>query len=83
MKRTAISIVAALLTSLSAQAQVNPMVLSENHAMVRLETGCKYVLLPVEEKAEMPTYASLVWRTSVRVVRMYDWQLTTWTITCP
>ena len=37
---------------LSAQAQVNPMVLSENHAMVRLETGCKYVLLPVEEKAE-------------------------------
>ena len=52
MKRTAISIVAALLTSLSALAQVNPMVLSENHAMVRLETGCKYVLLPVEEKAE-------------------------------
>ena len=52
MKRTAISIVAALLTSLSAQAQVNPMVLSENHAMVRLETGWKYVLLPVEEKAE-------------------------------
>lgn len=52
MKRTAISIVVALLTSLSAQAQVNPMVLSENHAMVRLETGCKYVLLPVEEKAE-------------------------------
>lgn len=52
MKRTAISIVAALLTSLSAQAQVSPMVLSENHAMVRLETGCKYVLLPVEEKAE-------------------------------
>lgn len=52
MKRTAISIVTALLTSLSAQAQVNPMVLSENHAMVRLETGCKYVLLPVEEKAE-------------------------------
>jgi levanase/fructan beta-fructosidase len=44
--------VAALLTSLSAQAQVTPMVLSENHAMVRLETGCKYVLLPVEEKAE-------------------------------
>lgn len=52
MKRTAISIMATLLTSLSAQAQVTPMVLSENHAMVRLETGCKYVLLPVEEKAE-------------------------------
>ena len=37
MKRTAISIVAALLTSLSAQAQVNPMVLSENHAIDRMQ----------------------------------------------
>lgn len=44
--------VAALLVTLSADAQVKPMVLSENHAMVRLETGNKYVLLPVEEKAE-------------------------------
>lgn len=40
------------MVTLSADAQVKPMVLSENHAMVRLETGNKYVLLPVEEKAE-------------------------------
>ena len=37
---------------LMAQAQVQPRVLGENHAMVRLESGSKYVLLPVEEKAE-------------------------------
>ena len=52
MKRTVILMVAALLVTLSADAQVKPMVLSENHAMVRLETGNKYVLFPVEEKAE-------------------------------
>jgi levanase/fructan beta-fructosidase len=31
---------------------VQPKVLSDNHAMVRLESSSKYVLLPVEEKAE-------------------------------
>ena len=52
MKRTLISIVAGMLMGLTAQAQVQPRVLGENHAMVRLESGSKYVLLPVEEKAE-------------------------------
>ena len=52
MKRTVISIVAGMLMGLTAQAQVQPRVLGENHAMVRLESGSKYVLLPVEEKAE-------------------------------
>ena len=47
-----ISIVAGALMGLTAQAQVQPRVLGENHAMVRLESGSKYVLLPVEEKAE-------------------------------
>ena len=41
-----------MLMGLTAQAQVQPRVLGENHAMVRLESGSKYVLLPVEEKAE-------------------------------
>jgi levanase/fructan beta-fructosidase len=50
MKKVMTTIVAALLMSVSAQAQ--PKVLSDNHAMVRLENGSKYVLLPVEEKAE-------------------------------
>lgn len=53
MNRKVFSIAAGMLMALSAQAQVSPMVLSENHAMVRLETGSKYVLLPVEEKAEI------------------------------
>ena len=52
MKKTMISIVAGALMGLTAQAQVQPNVLGENHAMVRLESGSKYVLLPVEEKAE-------------------------------
>ena len=42
----------AMFTALGAEAQ-KPQVLSENHAMLRLEQGCKYVLLPVEEKAEI------------------------------
>ena len=46
------TIVAALLMTTSVQAQVQPKVLSDNHAMVRLESASKYVLLPVEEKAE-------------------------------
>jgi levanase/fructan beta-fructosidase len=50
MKKLMTTIVAALLMSVSAQAQ--PKVLSDNHAMLRLESGSKYVLLPVEEKAE-------------------------------
>lgn len=53
MNRKVISIVAGLLMAMSAQAQVKPLVLSENHAMVRLEAGSRYVLLPVEEKAEI------------------------------
>ena len=52
MNKKVISIVAAVLMGLTAQAQVQPKVLGENHAMVRLQNGNKYVLLPVEEKAE-------------------------------
>jgi len=52
MKKTAISLMAAMLVTISVQAQVKTQVLSDNHAMVRLESGSRYVLLPVEEKAE-------------------------------
>lgn len=52
MKKVMSTIVAALLMTTSVQAQVQPKVLSDNHAMVRLESASKYVLLPVEEKAE-------------------------------
>ena len=50
MKRTVISFVATALMATSVQAQ--PKILSDNHAMISLERGSKYVLLPVEEKAE-------------------------------
>ena len=50
MKKLMMSMIAALMT-VTASAQVQ--VLSENHAMLRLEQGKKYVLLPVEEKAEV------------------------------
>ena len=41
---------ATALMATSVQAQ--PKILSDNHAMISLERGSKYVLLPVEEKAE-------------------------------
>ena len=64
MKKVMTTIVAVVMMATSAQAQrqrvgeqgsgmVQPKVLSENHVMVSLETNCKYVLLPVEEKADI------------------------------
>ena len=53
MKKVMTTIVAAVLMSTSAQAQVQPKVLGENHVMVSLETNSKYILLPVEEKADI------------------------------
>jgi len=52
MKKLMTTIVAAVLMATSAQAQVQPKVLGENHAMVRMEQGTKYLLLPVQEKEE-------------------------------
>ena len=52
MKKVITTIVAAVLMTISAQAQVQPKVLGENHAMVRVEQGQKYLLLPVQEKEE-------------------------------
>ena len=63
MKKVMTTIVAAVLMTISAQAQrlqvgeqgsgmVQPKVLGENHAMIRVEQGQKYLLLPVQEKEE-------------------------------
>ena len=46
------TIVAAVLMVTSAQAQVQPNVLGESHAMMPVEQGKKYLLLPVQEKEE-------------------------------
>ena len=52
MRKVMTTIVAAMLMGISAQAQVQPKVLGENHAMIRVEQGTKYLLLPVQEKEE-------------------------------
>ena len=52
MKKVMTTIVAAVLMAISAEAQVQPMVLGENHAMMRVEQGTKFLLLPVQEKEE-------------------------------
>ena len=51
--------VALLLTVTGASAQIQPKVLSENHAMVGLKGGNKYLLLPVQEKEEIAQIAVL------------------------
>ena len=52
MRKLTMTLMTAMLTVVTTSAQVQPKVLGDNHAMLRLEQGRKYVLLPVEEKAE-------------------------------
>ena len=59
MKKVMTTIVAAVLMATSVQAQVHPMVLGESHAMVKMQQGNKYVLLPVQEKEENANIAVL------------------------
>ena len=51
--------VAAVLTSATAMAQVTPMVLGEKHAMLRVEQPTKYLLLPVQETEDIAAIAVL------------------------
>ena len=59
MKKTVILLVAAFLMTASAMAQVTPRVLGDKHAMVKVEQGKKYVLLPVQETEEIAAIAVL------------------------
>lgn len=53
MKRIkTLAIFAAFMLAAGTQAQVSKQILGEKHAMLRLEQGKKYLLLPVEEKEE-------------------------------
>ena len=58
MKKTVILLVAAFLMTASAMAQVTPRVLGDKHAMVKVEQGKKYVLLPVQETEEIAAIAA-------------------------
>ena len=57
MRKTAMMMVAAVLTSASAMAQVTPMVLGEKHAMLRVEQPTRYLLLPVQETEDIAAIA--------------------------
>ena len=59
MRKTVMMMVAAVLTSASAMAQVTPMVLGEKHAMLRVEQPTKYLLLPVQETEDIAAIAVL------------------------
>ena len=57
MRKTAMMMVAAVLTSASTMAQVTPMVLGEKHAMLRVEQPTRYLLLPVQETEDIAAIA--------------------------
>ena len=48
----------ALLMAVTVKAQ-GPMILGDNHAMLRVKQGTKYLLLPVQEKEENANIAVL------------------------
>ena len=59
MKRTVFLLLAAMLTTALIKAQVTPMVLGDSHAMLKMEQGKKYVLLPVQESEDIASIAVL------------------------
>ena len=59
MKRTLFLWMAAMLMVASVKAQVTPMVLGDSHAMLKMEQGKKYVLLPVQESEDIASIAVL------------------------
>ena len=58
MKKLVLCMMAALLMSMTVEAQT-PMIMGENHAMLRIEQGKKLLLLPVQEKEENAAIAVL------------------------
>ena len=59
MKKVMTTIVAAMLMTISAQAQVTPKVLGDKHAMLHVNQTTKYVLLPVQEAEDIAAIAVL------------------------
>ena len=51
-KNRTIACLAALFVAIAGYAQVTPKILGDRHAMLRLDSQKKYILLPVEEKME-------------------------------
>ena len=57
-KRSLLTLMAMLLTSLVA-AQVKPIVLGDKHAMLKIEQGSRYLLLPIQETEDIAAIAVL------------------------
>ncbi|MBQ3630078.1 MAG: DUF4980 domain-containing protein [Prevotella sp.] len=58
-RKRIIMMMATAMMGLTALAQTTPNILGDNHAMMRLEQGKKYVLLPVQETEEIAAIAVL------------------------
>ena len=58
MKKSILMLMAMVMMSL-AQAQVTPIVLGDNHAMLKVQQGKRYVLLPVQEAEDIAGIAVL------------------------
>ena len=59
MKKLVTTMMGAMLVTISALAQVTPMVLGDKHAMLRVGEKSKYILLPVQETEEIAAIAVL------------------------
>ena len=59
MKRLLLTLMAGMMLTVAEAQKTEPMVLGENHAMLRLSQGTKYLLLPVQEKEENANIAVL------------------------
>ena len=59
MKKLMTTMMGAMLVTISAIAQVTPMVLGDKHAMLRVDEKSKYILLPVQETEEIAAIAVL------------------------
>ena len=66
MRTLFIGIITAMLTATNVSGQVNPMVLSDHQAMVRVDEGKAYLLLPVQEKEEYANVRMIVGNENVR-----------------
>ena len=60
MKKLLTSLTAALLMTLSANAQMQPQILGDNHAFQRVKPTQKYLLLPVQEKEDLANVRLIV-----------------------
>ena len=59
MKKLVTTMMGAMLVTITAIAQVTPMVLGDKHAMLRMNEKSKYILLPVQETEEIAAIAVL------------------------